>query len=327
MPTISIIVPNYNHARFLRQRIGSILGQTYQDFELILLDDSSADNSRDVLRNYTSDPRVRLIFNGCNSGNTYRQWNKGVRLARGKYVWIAESDDYADARFLERMISDLDNNSGVLFACCRSRLVDESNAMGGFVDVHLGYDVRRWAADFCEGGRDACRDLFLSYNPVGNASAVVFRKDAYERIGGADETLRYCADWKLWAAMALEGKLAYTSEPLNYYRFHQQTVRSKNSGTVQETAEVLGVLCWFVEKGLFSEVELRRVRDAQAEAWVPALLSRQTPVATKRLLMQRASAFDPFAPRRVLGGLATAARLKVRQYWQRSAGLRRYGNK
>ena len=100
MPTVSVVVPNYNHGRFLPQRIDSILGQTFQDFELILLDDCSTDNSRMILSSYAGDPRVRIEFNSANSGSPFKQWNKGVRLARGEYVWIAESDDYAEPRFL-----------------------------------------------------------------------------------------------------------------------------------------------------------------------------------------------------------------------------------
>ena len=98
-----VIVPNYNHARFLRQRLDSILAQTFQDFELILLDDCSTDESRTILEEYARDPRVRLDFNEVNSGSPFKQWNKGVRFARGKYVWIAESDDYADPRLLEAL--------------------------------------------------------------------------------------------------------------------------------------------------------------------------------------------------------------------------------
>jgi glycosyltransferase involved in cell wall biosynthesis len=104
-PRVSVAVPNYNHARFLRQRLDTILAQTYQDFELILLDDCSTDESRTILEQYAGDPRARLEFNEVNSGSTFKQWNKGVRLAQGKYVWIAESDDYSDARFLERLVS------------------------------------------------------------------------------------------------------------------------------------------------------------------------------------------------------------------------------
>jgi glycosyltransferase involved in cell wall biosynthesis len=82
-PKVSIIVPNYNHARFLRQGLDSILHQTFQDFELILLDDCSMDNSRAILAEYRWDPRIQMQFNEENSGSTFKQWNKGVKLARG----------------------------------------------------------------------------------------------------------------------------------------------------------------------------------------------------------------------------------------------------
>src|SRR5215467_16170811 len=120
MPKVSIVVPNYNHARFLPQRLDSILGQTFQDFELILLDDCSTDDSRSVLSQHGRDPRVRIEFNEVNSKNPFKQWNKGVGLARGEYVWIAESDDYADERFLEKLVARLDAEPRAAFAYCRS---------------------------------------------------------------------------------------------------------------------------------------------------------------------------------------------------------------
>src|SRR5262249_35072754 len=120
LPKVSIVVPNYNHARFLPQRLDSILGQTFQDFELILLDDCSTDDSRTILSQYARDPRVRIEFNEVNSSNPFKQWNKGVGLARGEYVWIAESDDYADARLLENLAPRLDDEPRAGFAYCRS---------------------------------------------------------------------------------------------------------------------------------------------------------------------------------------------------------------
>src|SRR5579859_5558884 len=118
MPKVSVVIPNYNHARFLRKRIDSVLQQTFQDFELILLDDCSTDDSRSILSSYAADPRVRLEFNEANSGSPFRQWNKGVRLALGKYIWIAESDDYADTRLLERLVPVLDDDSKIAFVYC-----------------------------------------------------------------------------------------------------------------------------------------------------------------------------------------------------------------
>src|SRR5580698_4852658 len=120
MPTLSVIVPNYNHARFLRRRVDTILLQTFQDFELILLDDCSTDDSRSILTSYARDPRVRIEFNSVNSGSCFKQWNKGVRLARGKYIWIAESDDYADERLLERLVAAVESDPKVAFAYCLS---------------------------------------------------------------------------------------------------------------------------------------------------------------------------------------------------------------
>src|SRR5580704_8103971 len=125
MPRVSIVVPNYNHARFLPKRIESILRQSYQDFELILLDDCSTDESRTILSQYASDPRVRLEFNQVNSGSTFKQWNKGVKLARGKYVWLAESDDYADERLLEKLMARLEGDPSTVLCYCRSWRVSD----------------------------------------------------------------------------------------------------------------------------------------------------------------------------------------------------------
>lgn len=105
-PMVSVILPNYNHVVYLKERIESILNQTYQNFELILLDDCSADNSCDILNAYKEHPKVSaLVLNEKNTGNTFLQWDRGIRLAKGKYVWIAESDDTADIHFLEATVA------------------------------------------------------------------------------------------------------------------------------------------------------------------------------------------------------------------------------
>ena len=158
MPTVSVIVPNYNHARFLPKRIQSILGQTFQDFELILLDDCSTDDSRPILAQYAGDPRVRTEFNGVNSGSTFKQWNKGIRLARGKYIWIAESDDYADEHLLERLVAALDRDLAITFAYCRSWRVTDNDQTDGYGDWHLdSLDPYLWKTDFCADGSEHCR--------------------------------------------------------------------------------------------------------------------------------------------------------------------------
>jgi len=227
VPKVSVVVPNYNHARYLRRRIDSILAQTYSDFELILLDDCSTDHSREILTSYAANPKVRIEFNEKNSGSVFKQWNKGVGMARGRYVWIAESDDYADPRFLARTVPILEEQPEVTFANCRSWSVGEDDQSFGFADGYLQcLDASHWTADFIVDGFEECRRFFALTNPIPNASAVIFRKDIYESVGRADEGLRVCGDYKVWAAMALEGKIAYVAEPLNYFRSHRQNVRT-----------------------------------------------------------------------------------------------------
>jgi glycosyltransferase involved in cell wall biosynthesis len=103
MPKVTVVTPNYNYARYLPQRLDSILAQTYQDFELIILDDASTDNSREVIESYAKDPRIRTIYNGENSGSTFKQWNLGLKHARGRYIWFAEADDYAKPSLIETL--------------------------------------------------------------------------------------------------------------------------------------------------------------------------------------------------------------------------------
>jgi glycosyltransferase involved in cell wall biosynthesis len=212
MPKVSVIIPNYNHARYLRQRIDSVLGQTFQDFEVILLDDCSTDESRSIISEYARDPRVRIEFNEKNSGSTFQQWNKGIRLAKGGYIWVAESDDYADKPLLERLVSVLDEEPEVAFAYCRSWRITQDGRPNGFADSYLAeFDPQRWTVDFRVDGQEECRNWFVFANSVPNASCVVFRKAVYDRVGGVDQSMCVSGDWKLWATMALEGRIAYVA--------------------------------------------------------------------------------------------------------------------
>jgi glycosyltransferase involved in cell wall biosynthesis len=315
MPTVSVIVPNYNHARYLRQRIETVLKQTFQDFELILLDDCSTDESRPILSSYASDPRVRLALNTVNSGSTFKQWNKGVRLARGKYVWIAESDDYADERLLERLVAVLDSDPAVVFAFCRSWRIAEGDRLDGFVHFYSDRLNPRWNADFCVDGREECRNSFPRFNPVRNASAVVFLKAVYESVGCADEAFRLSGDWKLWAAMALAGKMAYVAEPLNYQRYHGANVQTNTSAKVV-TAENLEVVRWILNQVAPAEDVLQEVFEMQAGSWVPALLSAHVSLRSKLTILRSVRAVDPHPVRRALRPALLTVQRKLLRHWR-----------
>ena len=107
-PKVTVIIPNYNHARFLRRRLSTVLDQTYRDFEVLYLDDASTDHSAEVFADFSTYPEVRAILNQRNSGSPFAQWNRGVREAKGEFVWIAEADDYAAPDLLERLVEKLE---------------------------------------------------------------------------------------------------------------------------------------------------------------------------------------------------------------------------
>ncbi|HEV2417579.1 MAG TPA: glycosyltransferase [Terriglobia bacterium] len=316
MPTVSVIVPNYNHARFLRKRIDSVLRQTFQDFELILLDDCSTDDSRSILSSYAADPRVRIEFNDANSGSTFKQWNKGVRLARGEYVWIAESDDYADPRLLERLIAVLGSDPQVVFVNCRSWRVYADDRVDGYADSHLvALNPDKWANDFSADGREECRNYFVHLNPVFNASSVLFRKAVYDEVQGADESLHFCGDWKLWAAMALKGQVAHISEPLNYYRVHDATVTEASKQEGLAGAEYLRVIRWLLGHVTPTEAARKKLSETVSWSWAPAVTVWRVPLRRRCLILRDAIAIDPHTLRQMIRfGLGTLRRKFLRQW-------------
>ena len=113
-PKISIIVPNYNYAYFLDKRIESILKQTYTDYEIILLDDASSDDSVKVLEKYKNNPHVsQIVVNEQNTGSPFKQWMKGILLAKGEWIWIAEADDLCEPTFLETCMHYIKTESNI----------------------------------------------------------------------------------------------------------------------------------------------------------------------------------------------------------------------
>lgn len=248
MPKVSILVPNYNYARFLDQRLGSIERQTYRDFEVILLDDASTDDSVRILKRFAREHDCQLVCNEHNSGNAFKQWNKGLKLATGQYVWIAEADDYADERFLETLVGRLEQSPECGLAYCNSSAVDASGHIIDLVRPTMyDADLTRWQRDFVGSGREECIRYLIRENTIQNASAVVFKRELCNVVGVADESLKLAADWKFWAALLCVSDLAFVAEPLNYFRTHGSSVRAKTRSWTQVT-EGLEVMKYIVDK-------------------------------------------------------------------------------
>jgi glycosyltransferase involved in cell wall biosynthesis len=272
LPRVSIIVPNYNHAPFLENRIQSILSQTYDDFEIILLDDHSSDHSLEILNQYARRPRFRLMVNDRNGGNPYKQWNKGIAAARGDLIWIAESDDFASEYFLERVVALLENRPGAGLAYSQSWIIDENGRQLHVNDVWTrDLSVEHWQKDFIANGRDECRDYLIFKNTIPNASAVLFKKNLYDRIGGADETFFYAGDWHLWVRMLAVSDLCFCSEALNCYRTHAATLRKKEMAGTRRVMENYRVLEWLINHIGVPAAQAEKALDRAMERWLLAL--------------------------------------------------------
>jgi glycosyltransferase involved in cell wall biosynthesis len=231
-PKVSVIIPSYNHARYLPQRIESILNQTYRDFEIIILDDCSPDNSREIIAGYAAQHNNISIFsNERNSGSTFFQWKKGLKLAKGKYVWIAESDDYAEPTFLAELVAILDADATLAMAYTNSTIVTEDNYPTGTTAdwKNVAYHTTHWAEDFIVDGMTELNNYLSKTCTVNNASSVLFRKNAMLDAGGVDTSFRYTGDWLMYQKLCLQGRIAYRAACLSNYREHSANA-SKASG-------------------------------------------------------------------------------------------------
>ena len=220
-PTVSVIIPNYNHAPYLKERIDSVLNQTYQDFEVIILDDCSPDNSVEVIEQYRSNPHVsHMLINEQNTRNTFIQWERGISMAKGRYIWIAESDDVAELQLLETLIGQLEQHPDASVAFCHSRLID---ADGALLSEQNTKNPAQPGQITIDGSCTFLRHLLI-FNYIYNASMAVFRRDVYDRANPDYKQFRYCGDWHFWASVCAAGRVIEVYDMLSRFRQHQRKV-------------------------------------------------------------------------------------------------------
>ena len=246
---ISVVVPSYNYARYLPGRLASIFSQTYPVAEVIVLDDASTDDSAAVASATAAawQREIRLVSNGRNSGSVFRQWRRGVELARGDYVWIAEADDEADPSLLATLASQLDAAPEVDLVLCDSRSIDARGApvwpnyQGYFAEA--GVDLSR---DAIFPAREFARRFLAERNLILNASAVLWRRSALhaalERGWDVLRGLRLAGDWQLYLEVLThsDGHVAWVAAPLNVHRRHGGSVTGALAGRrhLEEIARV-----------------------------------------------------------------------------------------
>lgn len=229
---VSVIIPNYNHGKFLEQRIRSVLDQTYENIELIILDDKSTDNSVDVIENFRHHEKVsNVIINETNSGSTFKQWERGIMEARGEWIWIAESDDFANEKFLEQLIYNININEKIVVAYSDSWIVNDKNDIVGEITWTKDMDsARDGLSNYVNSGKKEIVNYFFYKNIIPNASAAIFRKNCVEMHWfGNIARMKYAGDWLFWVMLLSSGNILYISDKFNYFRNHNNTTRSNKS--------------------------------------------------------------------------------------------------
>ncbi len=251
-PFVSIIIPNYNHAEFLNQRIDSVLNQTYKNFEVIILDDKSTDRSIDIIKKYKNNQHIsHIIENSQNSGSPFIQWQKGFSLTKGDLIWIAESDDACDIKLLETLINEFNKDENCVLAFCKSIKIDingnQIGEAGMKTDLHMN-------------GKDFFDKYLYRYCFITNASSAIFKKDILHQIDWKHTRFKGSGDWILWIEVSRCGNIAYINQPLNFFRIHGSNTTTQQLHNGKNEAEAIEVYQFMKNKkyiGYFKELRER----------------------------------------------------------------------
>jgi glycosyltransferase involved in cell wall biosynthesis len=232
--SVSATVPNYNYARYMPERLGSIFAQAYPVWEVIVLDDCSKDDSLEAIGRVAAEWNrdIRLLANTVNSGSVFAQWRKAAEEATGEFVWIAEADDGSNPTFLPKLVGMLRSDPEIRFAFSDSRAVESDGKPLGSSYKPYYATVEPGALEHTEvfDAVDFVRRFLSVKNLILNVSAVVWRRDALlralDRCGAELKEYRMAGDWRLYLeALAESGaRIAYEAEPLNVHRRHAQSV-------------------------------------------------------------------------------------------------------
>lgn len=208
MPKVSVIIPTYNRAHYIRETIDSVLAQTYPDYEIIVVDDGSTDKTAEVLKHYNG--RIRYYCFPENKGISAAR-NFAIEQARGKYIAFLDDDDLWMPEKLEKQVAVLENNPELAFVCSGAYVID----------AH-GEVTARW----CRAGAQETFECLYDQNFVLNLT-VILRRECFAAVGGFDPKLPSTQDYDLWLRLAKRYKFSYVDSCLAKYRLHPQNL-SKN---------------------------------------------------------------------------------------------------
>ena len=218
-PLISVYITNYNYARFLKKAIDSVLSQSFHDYELLIIDDGSTDDSKNIIEGYASNPKIKIIYQhnkGLNVTN-----NIAIRAASGKYIIRLDADDHLVSNALEQMSGKLEANHELGMIFPNYYYIDEK-------DQVIGEEVRH---DFDNN------KVSLLDQPAHGACTMI-RTDFLNEIGGYDESFNCQDGYELWIKFTQRYKVTNLKKPLFYYRKHGENLTSNEEMILQTRAKI-----------------------------------------------------------------------------------------
>jgi len=216
-PELSVVMPFYNSARYIKGAVQSLLAQTYQDFELILIDDASTDQSPEIVMSL-NDSRIKLIRNEKNSGIVFSR-NRGLEASVGRFLAAFDSDDLARADKFEKQIRFLKNNPEYGMVGSWAKLIDEN---GGLLN-------KRWKLTASPG---RIPTVLLFNNHFVHSAVVMRREEMPEKFYA--EGFDLVEDYKMWIDFSRTRKVWNFPDYLMYYRIHPESATNINLGNLYQ---------------------------------------------------------------------------------------------
>jgi hypothetical protein len=289
-PRISVTVLNYNYGQYLPGCLDSILGQTFGDFAVTVIDDCSSDNSRAVVRPYLDDARVKLVAHEANRGYLASLCEGTDEHSAGEFVMVISADDFAARKdALERQVRMLDEHSSAAFC------------FSGFEKRFAGAEAdpgphRSFSGDVLVPGNGMLRRILCDNGVQVLHSGTLVRRNAYERAGRYDRTLRFAPDTALWLALCLDGDAAYVDAPLYGYRIHASQMSGIGSHRAQmvETVRIIESAC---DAAARRGTDVRGLRRASTQAYLFGAAMDEAFRGKRRLALQRARVALALRPR------------------------------
>lgn len=268
---VSVVVASYNHAEFLGRRMESLTNQTYQDIEILVIDDCSSDNSIEVLRKYESHPKVKLVIRG-NNGGWVTVSNQGVEMTSGEFVIFANCDDDCESGMIERLVAAMKIHPSAGIAFCRSLFVDENDQVIGndYADRERSFRTR-CSTDALLTGKIMSRFLMHSC-VIPNLSAALFRRECFNTVGNLSSAYRVCCDWDLFFRIVERYDVAYIAEPLNRFRQHKNSIYNATKERVIYE-EYIRLLLGQLRSIDLTRVERNRYRTRVMYLWAVHLMA------------------------------------------------------